>query len=200
MRYVTVAERLKGMASKRRVGTFSVLPKRVKFETQAAEEKVVLLLRQHWFTQVGWVLTALVMVLMPLSLEWIPLIDFMPARFQFMSIVIWYLLVIALVYEKFISWFYHVFIVTDERIIDIDFSNLIYKNISSTKIENIEDVTYSVSGVLPSLLNFGMVFIQTAGEVTLFEIFNTPHPSLVTKLINEMILEEEQEKLEGRVR
>jgi hypothetical protein len=51
--------------------------------------------------------------------------------------------------------------------------------------------------------------VQTAGAVInpkstetvpSIEIINTPHPALVAKLINEMMLEEEQEKIEGRVR
>jgi hypothetical protein len=32
------------------------------------------------------------------------------------------------------------------------------------------------------------------------EIINTPRPAKVAKLINELMLEEEQEKIEGRVR
>ena len=87
--------------------------------------------------------------------------------------------------------------------------DLIYKNITATKIDRIEDVTYSVSGVLASFLNYGNVLIQTAGAgiemkpqqtAPFMEIFNTPHPAKVTKLINELIMEEEQEKIEGRVR
>ena len=140
------------------------------------------------------------MVMAPIFFGKLPLYEYLLTRFQVMTVVLWYLLTTAVLLEGFFDWYFDVFIVTDERIIDIDFYNLIYKNISSTKIENIEDVTYNISGPLPSLLNFGMVLIQTAGEKPLFEIYDTPQPAKVTKLINEMILEEEREKLEGRVR
>jgi hypothetical protein len=76
---------------------------------------------------------------------------------------------------------------------------LIYQNISAAKIDNIEDVTATKGGALRSVFDFGTVHIQTAAEKTQFEFEDVPHPSQVTKLLNELILEEEREKNEGRV-
>ena len=61
------------------------------------------------------------MTFLPWGLNFIPLIDFLPGNYQLMAIVIWYLLIIAFIYEQFISWYFHVFIITDERVIDINF-------------------------------------------------------------------------------
>jgi len=199
-RYRRVAERLAKEREKGRIKAFNVLPGRVRFETQEVREKVILLLRQHWITQVGWLVTAGLMAMTPVSLLWIPLFDFMPGNFQFMAIVIWYLLVIAFVYEKFITWFFHVFIITDERIIDVDFYNLLYKAVSEAKIDNIEDVTYRQGGVARAMFNFGDVEMQTAGEQKEFKIEDVPQPSRVVKILNELRLEEEHEKIIGRVR
>jgi len=199
-RYRTVAERLVKERESGKVKAFNILPGRVRFETQEVREKVILLLRQHWMTQVGWIVTAGVMVFLPLGLVWVPLLDFMPGNFQFMAIVIWYLLVIAVVYEKFITWFFHVFIITDERIIDVDFYNLLHKIVSEAKIDNIEDVTYRQGGVVRATFNFGDVEMQTAGEQKEFKIENVPQPNQVVKILNELRLEEEHEKVIGRVR
>jgi len=199
-RYRTVAERL---MKERRVGkfkAFNILPGRVRFETQEVREKVILLLRQHWMTQVGWVLTAFFLIFVPIGLIWVPTIDFMPGNFQFMAVVIWYLLVIAFVFEKLITWYFHVFIVTDERIIDVDFYHLLYKEVSDTKIDNIEDVTYRQGGVIKAMFNYGNVSIQTAAEQREFTIENVPLPNRVAKILNELRLEEEHEKVAGRVR
>ena len=149
------------------------------------------------------------MIVAPLMFASFPFFEVLPVSFARMTVVLWYLVTTAVVLEGFFNWYFDVFIVTDERIIDVDFKNLIYKNITTTKIDKIEDVTYNVSGAVPSFLNFGNVLIQTAGAgvemtpqgtVPYIEIFNTPHPAKVAKLINELILEEEQEKIEGRVR
>ena len=101
--------------------------------------------------------------------------------------------------ESFLTWYFNVYIITDERIIDVDFLSLIYQNISSAKIDNIEDVTATKGGALRSVFDFGKVQIQTAAEKREFEFEDVPHPSKVTKLLNELMIEEEVEKIEGRV-
>jgi len=199
-RYRRVAERLSKQRQGGNLRSFSILPGRVRFETQETREKIILLLRQHWVTQFSWVLTAGVMMWLPLCLLWIPILDFLPGNFQFMAVVIWYLLIIAFIYEKFILWFYHVFIITDERVIDVDFYNLLYKEVSEAKIDNIEDVTYRQGGMVKAWLNFGDISLQTAGEKQEFMIENVPQPFRVVKILNELKLEEEHEKIEGRVR
>ena len=75
---------------------------------------------------------------------------------------------------------------------------MIYRNVSSAKIENIEDVTANTSGPLASVFDYGTILIQTAGEKTEFEFEHVPQPAKITKLINELLLEEEREQLEGR--
>lgn len=199
-RYETVAERLLRQRNKKATGAFNIMPGRVRFETQEVREKVILLLRQHWVTQVPWLVMIVVGLALPLLLNWIPLLDFLPGNYQFIMIVIWYLLLLAYGFEQFISWFFHVFIITDERVIDINFYNLIYKEVSEAKIDNIEDVTYRQGGVIRAVFNYGDVAMQTAGEQREFMIERVPLPSRVVKVLNELKLEEEHEKIMGRVR
>ena len=92
------------------------------------------------------------------------------------------------------------FIITDERRIDINFTNLIYKELSEAKIDNIEDVTYRQGGVLRAAFNFGDVVMQTAGREREFMIEGAPEPNRVVKIMNELKLEEEHEKMMGKVR
>ncbi|MFH0942675.1 MAG: PH domain-containing protein [Candidatus Beckwithbacteria bacterium] len=199
-RYITVAERLIKERGRGRIKTFSILPRLIRFETQEAREKVIILLRRHWITQIKWLVTAGLGVLVPLIFIWVPILNFLPENFRLMTVVMWYLLLIADIYESFITWYYHVFIVTDERIIDINFYNLIYKEVSSAKIDNIEDVTYRQGGVLRAMFNYGDVVIQTAAEKQEFVIECVPQPNRLVKILNELKLEEEHEKLMGRVR
>jgi len=191
------------------LSAFSVMPKGLSVEIQDRDEEILLLVRRHIITNIKWVLVAIILIFSPFLFSIAPFYSQIPANFQFMGIVLWYLLTLALSLEGFLNWYFDMFIVTDERIIDIDFKNLIYRNVTSTKIDRIEDVTYTVSGAIPSFLDFGNVMIQTAGAgmgmdpqetSPHMEIYDTPHPSKVAKLINELILEEEQEKIEGRVR
>jgi len=178
---------------------FALRPTSVVFDSQLENEEVLLLLRQHPITQIKWILIVILLLFVPYLLSLVSFWDMVPDKYHFFGLVFWYLLVLGITMEAFLSWFYNVYIVTDERVIDVDFLSLIYKNISAAKLDNIEDVTATTTGAIQSVFNIGTVKIQTAAEVTQFEFENVPQPNKVTTLLNELLLEEEREKMEGRV-
>lgn len=184
----------------RRLAEFCRVPEGFRFEAQEAQEEIILLLRAHPITNLPWVLMATGMALAPFLLRFVPGLDFFPARFLAVGSLFWYLVTVAFVFEQFLNWYFNVYIVTDERIVDIDFVNLLYKRVSETKLDKIQDVTYSMGGVARSLFNFGHVFVQTAGEVTQFEFGNVPKPDQVVAVLRALTVQEEQEAIEGRVR
>ncbi len=170
------------------------------FDSQMLDEEVVLVLRRHPVTQLKKLFIILLSFFVPFLLFASPMLDFLTPSLKFAVVVGWYSLLLSFILESFLVWFFNVFIVTDERIIDVDFMSLIYKNISSAKIESIEDITAATGGFLGSMVDFGTVYIQTAGETPQLEFEDVPHPARISKILNELILEEEREKLEGRVR
>jgi hypothetical protein len=174
-------------------------PPNITFSTQAEDEHIVLLLRKHPITQIGWVLTAILLALMPILFYGVGALSFFPWNYQLAALILWYLLLTGFTIEAFLKWYFHVFIITDERVIDVDFLSLVYKHVSAAKVDNIEDVTSVTSGFFQSLFNYGNVYIQTAGAKREFQFESVPFPAKVTRLLNELILEEEQEKIEGRV-
>src|SRR3989344_9208644 len=194
------AELMREARTKNPFAAFVVAPKHLSFETQEKEEKILLLLRRHPLTNVPWILVALVMVVVPLLLPYFSSLAFLPVRLVAVSVVAWYLLVFGFIFEQFLDWYFNVYVITDERIIDFDFYSLIYKRVSEAKIDKSEDVTFEMTGVVRSIFNFGTIFIQTAGESREFEFEDTPRPQKVVKFLNELILEEEREQVEGRVR
>ena len=158
------------------------------------------MLRQHVVTQVKWVAIVVVMIMLPILFSVSEIFSFLPSRFQFASLLGWYLLTTGFALESYLKWFYRVYIVTDERIIDVDFISMIYKDISTTKIDKIEDITSLTSGFFSSIFDYGTIIIQTAATKQELCFENVPKTSKVTALLNEMILEEELEKFEGRVK
>jgi uncharacterized membrane protein YdbT with pleckstrin-like domain len=175
-------------------------PENVYFETQDEGEKIVLLLRKHPITNIPWIIVVILMSFAPLLLKYFPLLSFLPSNFLIAAIILWYLLTIASAIEGFLQWFFNVYIVTDERIVDFDFYNLIYKEISEAKIDKIQDVTYKVGGLVRTIFNYGDVAIQTAGTVPNFDFEAVPNPQEVVKILQALRTEEEIEALEGRVR
>jgi hypothetical protein len=182
------------------LSAFCFYPEHVNFETRESQEKVVLMMRKHPITNLRWILISAVLVLAPGILGVLPLLEAFPANFRFIGVLGWYLATTAFVLENFLTWFFNVYFVTDERIIDVDFYNLIYKEVSEAEIEKIQDVTYKMGGVARTIFNYGDVLVQTAAEVPNFEFLAVPKPDKVVKILQDLRIEEKQEALEGRIR
>lgn len=182
------------------LSSFLARPKVFSFQEKEDEEEIIVVLRQHWFTNVSWILTAILMAFLPLLLGIIPLFSFLPYNYQFVAIVFWYLIVFMFAFEKFLTWYFNVYIITDERIIDIDFYNLLDKKFSEAKLSMIQDVTSRVSGLSQTIFNYGNVLIQTAAEITEICFEKVPDPPRVIKILQQLRQEEELEAIEGRVR
>lgn len=182
------------------LAAFVFKPRNIRFETQEKQEQIILLLRRHWMTNVPRIFLALILIAAPSFFSLVPGLATLMALYGVMVKVLWYLFTFAFILETFLSWYFNVNIVTDERIVDIDFYSLIYKEISHCQIDKIQDITFTMGGVARILFNYGNVIIQTAGEIPVFEFEAVPRPDLVVKKLNELLIEEEQEKIEGRVR
>lgn len=178
--------------------SFIFRPENLRFETQEKEEKIILLVRRHPLTILPWFLLAFLIIMM--SSVIFKLTNFFPSRFHIFTLLLWYLFTFAFVFEKFLTWFFNVDIITDERVIDIDFPTLLYRNIKETKIDKIQDVNVKTGGYVRSLFSFGDVLVQTAGAIPEICFEDVPHPEKIANILNQTMLEEEQEKLEGRAK
>lgn len=177
-----------------------VQPNVFKFADQIEQEEIIMVVRQHWFVNLKWISLAILMCFSPLVLKFLPIFDFVPVRFYFPSLLFWYLLTFALAFEGFLNWWFNVFIVTEERVVDIDFYNLLNTKVSDAELDKIQDVSYEVSGIAGTFLNFADITIQTAAEKLEIEVPNVPNPELVAKVLQNLRLEEKQEELEGRIK
>ncbi len=182
------------------LSSFLYYPENAHFRTQDPEEKIVLLLRRHFITNIPWILISLFMFLVPSILSELNVINVVPQRFQTVILLIWYLFSMAYFYEKFLSWYFQVAIVTDERVVDVDFVSLTYREMTAAKIDMIQDITVQMGGLFQSTFNYGSVNIQTASERPMIEFHNVPKPDAVARILRRLVVEEEQEKIEGRVR
>ena len=182
------------------LSTFLYFPDGVSFIAQEPKERIVLLLRRHPITNVPWIFFGLVMLFAPGVLSFFPILSFLPERFQFLAVVLWYLITTAYVFESFLDWFFSVYIVTDERVFDVDFVNLVYREIAEANIDQIQDVNVKMGSVIRTLFNYGDIQIQTASAQPNIEFEASPDPDRVAKILRELRVEEEQEKVEGRVR
>lgn len=68
-------------------------------------------------------------------------------------------------------------LVTDKNLIQIDQSSLFIRTVSRLSMSNVEDVTADTRGILPTILNYGTLNIQTAGERPNFHFKFCPNPN-----------------------
>lgn len=174
------------------LSAFMERPRGIHFETQEPEEEILLLMRRHPVTNGGWVIMILILIGLPLIIG--PLVigsglippEF-PAGYYVVVPFLWYLGVAGIALTNFLRWYFNVYIVTSDRVVDIDWLSLLYKQLSSTQLEKIQDVTYNQGGILDSFFDFGNVLIQTAGNEPNFEFEEIPKPERVVRQINKIL-------------
>lgn len=171
------------------LAAFCYYPHNVDFINQEPDETVILIVRRHVITNLGWLTLVILMLFAPLILNYFPLLDFLPARFQLGAILIWYLLTLAIFIQGFLSWFFSVNIITNKRVIDVDFVNLIYRKITDAEIEKIEDATVKMGSVVRTLFDYGDVEIQTAAEIPEILFEAVPHPDRIDKILSDLRME-----------
>lgn len=165
--------------------SFCFLPK-ANFDGQEREEEVILRVRAHPVTQIYWLINSVFFLLIIFLLN--IFYGFFLKSNQIFFINLFFLAIIfSYFWFNFVHWFYNVGIVSNKRIIDMDFPYLLYKEVTMTMLKNIEDITAKSSGFLSSFFNYGDVFIQTAGTEVNIEFIKVPKASLVVKIINDLL-------------
>ncbi|MBP9817459.1 PH domain-containing protein [Candidatus Shapirobacteria bacterium] len=184
--------------SKTPFSSFLVRPKVLRFIEQDSDETIILALRSHWFTNLHWILVALVAVIIPTLIPFNQFLNIFSSSFGFIFMIFWYIATFAYSFEKFLSWYFDLYIITNERVVDIDFNNLLDKKFSECNLANIEDVTSRVIGFFPTMFNYGNVLIQTAAEKNQLVFESVPNPEKVVKALRNLRERDEQLRLDGQ--
>ncbi len=89
---------------------------------------------------------------------------------------IYYLSIILINFTQFVDYYLDNWIVTNDRILNIEQHALFGRTMSELDLYNIQYVTSEIKGILPTLFNYGSVHVQTAGEITRFVFESVPNP------------------------
>ncbi len=80
---------------------------------------------------------------------------------------------------SWIAWFYSVFIVTDQRLIQITQRGLFRRSVVDLGLNKIQSLNYEVSGLQPTLLGYGTILVQTyMGDLVIHDVH---HPANIYK-------------------
>jgi hypothetical protein len=107
---------------------------------------------------------------------------------------------LGLMLYGFIDYYLDVYIVTNERIVNIEQNGFFRREISELNLHQVQDVSAKVNGFFPTMMHYGNIFIQTAGERENFIFKSIPNPYRVSKLIvdlHEAQLDEREENIKN---
>ncbi|OGI15614.1 MAG: hypothetical protein A3E38_01615 [Candidatus Moranbacteria bacterium RIFCSPHIGHO2_12_FULL_54_9] len=162
---------------------------RTHFQGQQADEEVVHIIHRHWFDILSHFLVVLVLsFLLIASLLAFPLLfpEILDAANTRLFLFVENTLFIFIWLFGFLTWidyYFDVWIITDKRIVNIEQRGLFVRHISELHFSRIQDVTAAVTGIIPTMLNYGDVEVQTAGEEGRFIFRRVPDPYRIKDVI-----------------
>jgi len=97
--------------------------------------------------------------------------------------VLWWWSIWTGTFLAFMNYYLDVFVVTDERILHIEQHGAFSRSVAELRLERIQDVSVEQHGLLPTLLHFGNIHVQTAGETRAFMFESVPRPEQLKEVV-----------------
>jgi hypothetical protein len=151
------------------------------FADQFDDEEVLLVFRKHPVVmRRGFILAMLILLLGAVPSLFNPTYGTYIAG---MAIAI--VLGAIVMFPSWMSWYFSVFIVTDQRLIQITQKGLFNRSVIDMRLNQIQMVNYQVAGLQETLLGFGTIMMQTfVGDLVIHEIH---HPAAIQKKLLEIL-------------
>jgi len=172
------------------------------FQGQKNGEEILLVVRRHWFNILVQMFMVLFMLfIFAVSIVYLPLLfplllgPSLKSIFYFtenlFAMLIWITFFLI-----WIDYYFDVWIVTNLRIVNIEQKGLFNRLVSEMDFSRIQDITTEVIGVIPTFLNYGDVFIQTAAETERFMFRQVPDPYGIKDLLMQLQKKRAHQKTE----
>lgn len=109
-------------------------------------------------------------------------------KFFYIGLIIGIVLGLIIFFPSWLGWHFSVFIVTDQRFIQIAQKGFFHRSVADLGLSQIQSVNYSIQGLQETLLRFGTISMRTyVGDL---EIKDVHKPAEVQKRILSILKEE----------
>ena len=158
-------------------------------------EKIVRVVRKHWFVLIGQVIVLVLFVLIPpiafyilhlLPFESVLSFSGTPLLAELFFLFAWLFIVWMIGWNMWTDYYLDVLLITDRRVFDIDQKGLFRRTSSSFRLDKVQNVTVDQKGVVETLFDFGTIRLETAGEREDFIASFIANPYEIKKFVNEM--------------
>jgi len=125
-----------------------------------------------------------------------PLIGIIPAAINpnlgfgvfFGGLAVGVILGLLLFAPSWIGWHFSVFILTDQRFIQITQKGMFHRSVGDLGLEQIQSINYEVAGLQETLLGFGTIKMQTyVGDLVIKDVH---HPAKIQKKLLSVLRQE----------
>ncbi len=158
------------------------------------DEEIIIFLRRNIFILIKHILTYLVIFLVPLAVYllanlYLPQLIEKDVISDLLTLLmfLYFLFTWLFFYRGFLDYFLDVWIVTNYRILSIEQSDLFHRTVAEQKLFRIQDVTSQQKGLLPTFINYGDVYIQTAAEQMRFVFEEVSNPHKIAREITQLV-------------
>lgn len=156
------------------------------FEDQLDGEEVLFVFRRHPIVmRKGIILWAAGMLVGPVYTLLLTLIyssnpsKYPSPGFFFLSLLASIVLSLILIFPFWIGWYFSVFILTDQRFIQINQKGLFHRAVADIALDQIQSINYEINGFGETLMGFGTIKMQTyLGDLVIHEVH---HPAKIQK-------------------
>lgn len=146
------------------------------------DEQILLQVRKHWFVLATRVLSILVLAILPLIFP-VALGSFVALFIEIDTSLLvalytsWLIVMWMMLFGVWTNYYLNIWIVTNKRLIAVTQHGFFFRTVASFRLERMQDIIVSVNGILATLLDFGTLEIQTAGEEKNFKVSGIPSPA-----------------------
>ncbi|MGH7233827.1 MAG: PH domain-containing protein [Candidatus Saccharimonadales bacterium] len=150
------------------------------FADQFDDEEVLFVFRKHPIVMRKGLIFGLLGPLIGVIPSITPLVNRNDAmKTFFIGLVIGFVAGVIVFFPSWIGWHFSVFIVTDQRFLQIKQKGLFNRSVSDLGLRQIQAVSYEISGIQETLLGFGTIIMRTyVGEIVIHDVH---HPAKIQK-------------------
>ena len=176
------------------------------FPGQQPDEKVIMVIRKHFVVYLRSMLIFSVAAILPLIVFvflWARAFPLSQAGtvgiLGYLGACLFTLYGLALMVIAILDDQFDLFILTDFRLIDVTKTSLLQRTLATTPLNQIQDTTSDVKGVLGTLLNYGTVDVKTAaGSASHFMIEDIPDPAMISRMVLNQVEEFRKREMKKR--
>lgn len=173
--------------------SLKLVKKDIDFPGKDENEQVHLIIRRHWIVYFTHGLTSLILLMLPIVI-FIVTATYFRITFLFplnhilvLGVSIFYLFLSTQFIISFMNYYFDIWLITNKRIIALEQKSLFNRIISELALKNVQDITIEKNGILPTMLDFGTLFVQSAGRRIRFTFQTVPHIYEVKEELNDMV-------------